>query len=119
MSKAKFWLVQIALVAIVGLVLGSPALADKPGFAGSAEKPGFAGQTGTPDHANANSDGTGNKGGNGGGKSQGDETGNTDQDPAPVCSKETKDIPGVCTAENCAPAGGTWGQDGVCYFFGG
>ncbi len=30
MKKAKFWLSQIIMVAIVSLVLGSPALADKP-----------------------------------------------------------------------------------------
>ncbi len=30
MIKAKFWLYQIIMVAIVSLVLSSPALADKP-----------------------------------------------------------------------------------------
>ena len=30
MKKAKFWLYQIIMVAIVSLVLSSPALADKP-----------------------------------------------------------------------------------------
>jgi len=30
MRKTKFWLIQIVMLAIVSLILGSPALADKP-----------------------------------------------------------------------------------------
>ncbi len=30
MRKTKFWLAQIVMLAIVSLILGSPALADKP-----------------------------------------------------------------------------------------
>ena len=30
MKKAKFWISQVIMVAIVSMVLGSPALADKP-----------------------------------------------------------------------------------------
>ena len=125
MTKAKFWLVQIALVAIVGLVFGSQALAggvnngnaSDNGIANASTKAGGEGGVNSRGHLGSHSSG-GGKGSNDGGKPQGEETdtgttgtGTTD----PVCSQASSS---ECTSVTCGSAGGTWGNDGVCYFFG-
>jgi len=120
MTKAKFWLVQIALVAIVGLVFGSQALAggvnngnaSDNGIANASTKAGGEGGVNSRGHLGSHSSG-GGKGSKGGGEPQGEETNTGTTDP--VCSQTS---PSECTSSTCGSAGGTWGNDGVCYFFG-
>ena len=110
MNKTKFWLVQIALIAIVSLVLGPTAIAapkSKPVKSVTADTTGefyTHGEGMRLDNANLEE-------GNADWK-----TGDvTPPDPDPVCRKGNTD---ECTVETCEPAGGFWGNDGVCYFFG-
>lgn len=109
MNKAKFWLVQIALVAIVGLVLSSPALAggvnnghaSDTGMENASVKAG--GERNTPEGNNSD----GGNSGNGGGKPQSGEVIDNS-----VCT--SSDTSG-CTAETCT---GSWNDStSTCSFF--
>jgi hypothetical protein len=115
MNKAKYWLVQIALVAIVGLVLGSPVIAggvndhaSDTGKANASLKAGGGGGEDTRGNGGNHNSG-GNTGNNGGGNSSGDDTG-TGTDP--VCT--SSDTSG-CSAETCT---GSWNDStSTCSFF--
>ncbi len=105
MKNAKFWLVQIAMVAIVSFVLGSPVLAGGKGIdngtasaSGLANASNMAGGDGGEGvdgrgHAGSHSSGGGNAGGNSGG---GNNSGG-DGEGEPSCSEATG--PGACTNE--------------------
>jgi len=100
MRKTKFWLIQILMVAILGLILGSPALADKPAKAGAKSEKVHHGYDMRTQHANMYS-----------GKAEwkqatypGD-TGDT---------VDTGDTDPVDPAEDCVAAGRVW-HEGVCY----
>ena len=119
MNKAKLWLAQIALVAIVGLVFGSPALAgvdngnaSDNGIANASKKAKGEGGESTRGHVGSHSSG----GGQGGGQPQSDttSTGDNTGTSEPVCI--SGDTAG-CTENTCNSAGGFWGTDGVCYIF--
>jgi hypothetical protein len=121
MNKVKFYLMQVTLVVIVSLILGSPVLAKGKGVQnGNASESGVANASTTAGgdggenrgHAGSHSSGGGNGGKpNDDGSGTGDDTGTNE----PVCL--SGDTSG-CTAETCGPAGGFWGDDSVCYFFG-
>jgi hypothetical protein len=54
MKNAKFWFVQIAMVAIVGLIFGSPVLAGPPDHAKGAKGVEMKNAHGTAQDGNAN-----------------------------------------------------------------
>jgi len=99
MRKTKFWLIQIVMLAIVSLILGSPALADKPVKVDKSVKADSAtGNHGSymrMDHANMDNgkaswktgdytgdDGSGDTSGDDSGDTSGDDSGDTTGCPA-------------------------------------
>lgn len=112
MNNAKFWLVQMIMLAFLSLAFGSPAIAAPKSKAitnsttSSTDDLATHGEEMRLDNANLEE-----------GKADW-KTGNTpdpDPDPVPVCDADNRQN---CTEETCEPAGGFWGSDNICYFFG-
>ena len=116
MNKAKLWLAQIALVAIVGLVFGSPALAGGVNVNASPTGKANASLTANGGGGGENGEYRGSGGGQGGGQPQSNTTGTVDNTGTdePVCARGDTD---GCTEDTCEPSGGEWGIDSVCYFW--
>ena len=110
MNKAKFWLIQITMLAIVSLAFGPTAIAApkskavKTATSSTIDELATHGEEMRLDKANLEE-------GNADWKTED----TTPPNPDPVCSQAN---PSECTVETCGPAGGIWGDDRICYFFG-
>jgi hypothetical protein len=107
MSKTKFWLIQILMVAIVSLVFGSPVFAGPPDSKGKGAEMSYKALT---NHAS----GSGNvqalnkANGNAAFMDASEEPPVIEEPPAdeePVCSSGT---PEGCDMNSCASNGGLW-----------
>ena len=110
MNKAKFWIIQITMLAIVSLAFGPTAFAapkSKDLNTVSAETTHEVATNGEEmrlDKANLEKGNADWKTGD-----------TTPPDPEPVCT--SSDTSG-CTAESCATSGGSWNTStGTCSFF--
>lgn len=101
MSKTKFWLVQIVMVAIVSLVFGSPVFAGPPDGKGKGAE---MSNTALTNHAGGHSQSIDYANGNAA------FMGNSEPDPVPDPEPE----PDIDPAQACVESGGTW-WDGQCF----
>ncbi len=111
MKTAKFWLVQIVMVAIVSLAFGSPVFADKSDakdqkWHEKLEKKFNKKMEKHPEKADKWQEKYDKKLAKHNAKHHAD-------DPGPVCSQET---PELCNPDTCVEPIGIW-FNGMCMFF--
>lgn len=112
MNKARFWIVQIIMLAIVSLAFSPTAIAApkfkaiKTATTETTEEVATHGEEMRQDKANLE---------NGEADWKTGDTTPPDPDPDPVCT--SSDTSG-CTTETCGLAGGSWNDStGICSFF--